>query len=72
LLTPTTEGGGGAGEGFDVKKGGDAHVFQVGFSSVGKSMLLNKLRGSFTEVCSCCLIRLLALSWTTVLASVLI
>ncbi|XP_071684528.1 uncharacterized protein [Lolium perenne] len=28
LLTPTTEGGCGAGEGFDVKKGGDTHVFQ--------------------------------------------
>ena len=42
LLTPTTKDGGGAGEGFDVTKGGEARVVLVGFPSAGKSTLLNK------------------------------
>ncbi|KAJ0444106.1 putative GTP binding domain, P-loop containing nucleoside triphosphate hydrolase [Helianthus annuus] len=50
LLTPTSKGGGGAGEGFDVTKSGDARVGLVGFPSVGKSTLLHKLTGTFSEV----------------------
>ncbi|KAJ0474078.1 putative GTP binding domain, P-loop containing nucleoside triphosphate hydrolase [Helianthus annuus] len=46
------KGGGGAGEGFDVTKSGDARVGLVGFPSVGKSTLLHKLTGTFSEVTS--------------------
>lgn len=50
LLTPTGKGGGGAGEGFDVTKSGDARIGLIGFPSVGKSTLLTKLTGTFSEV----------------------
>ena len=40
---------GGGGEGFDVQKTGDARVGLIGFPSVGKSTLLTKLTGQFSE-----------------------
>ena len=41
--------GGPGGEGFDVSKSGDARVGLIGFPSVGKSTLLTKLTGTFSE-----------------------
>jgi len=46
----TKSSGGGAGEGFDVAKTGDARVGFVGFPSVGKSTLLTNLAGVYSEV----------------------
>jgi hypothetical protein len=37
-------------EGFDVSKTGDARIGLIGFPSVGKSTLLTKLTGTFSEV----------------------
>eukprot|EP00340_Litonotus_pictus_P011630 CAMPEP_0170538704 /NCGR_PEP_ID=MMETSP0209-20121228/103469_1 /TAXON_ID=665100 ORGANISM="Litonotus pictus, Strain P1" /NCGR_SAMPLE_ID=MMETSP0209 /ASSEMBLY_ACC=CAM_ASM_000301 /LENGTH=369 /DNA_ID=CAMNT_0010840461 /DNA_START=33 /DNA_END=1142 /DNA_ORIENTATION=+ len=39
----------GGGEGFDVSKSGDARVGLIGFPSVGKSTLLNKITDTFSE-----------------------
>merc|ERR1712156_273989 len=49
LIEPAGGKGGGAGEGFDVKASGDARVGLIGFPSVGKSTLLTKLTGQFSE-----------------------
>jgi len=50
LLTPTGKGGGGGEAGFEVTKAGDARVGLIGFPSVGKSTLLTKLTGTYSEV----------------------
>lgn len=51
LISPSGGGGGTMkpGEGFDVTKSGDARVGMIGFPSVGKSTLLTKLTGTFSE-----------------------
>lgn len=49
VLDASTKGGGGGGEGFDVSKTGDARVGLIGFPSVGKSTLLTKLTGAYSE-----------------------
>jgi small GTP-binding protein len=50
LLTPKGGGGGSDGVGFDVAKTGVARIGFVGFPSVGKSTLMSKLTGTFSEV----------------------
>lgn len=53
LIQDSTKGsGGGGGQGFDVQKTGDAQVGLIGFPSVGKSTLLTRLTGTFSEAAS--------------------
>jgi uncharacterized protein len=49
LLVEQQGGGGGAGEGFDVARLGDARVALIGFPSVGKSTLLGALTTTESE-----------------------
>eukprot|EP00356_Strombidium_inclinatum_P014594 CAMPEP_0170492810 /NCGR_PEP_ID=MMETSP0208-20121228/12901_1 /TAXON_ID=197538 /ORGANISM="Strombidium inclinatum, Strain S3" /LENGTH=338 /DNA_ID=CAMNT_0010768625 /DNA_START=74 /DNA_END=1090 /DNA_ORIENTATION=- len=46
------KGSGGGQDGFDVKASGDARVGLIGFPSVGKSTLLTRLTGTFSEAAS--------------------
>lgn len=50
LVESTMSKSSGTGEGFDVMKSGDSRVGLIGFPSVGKSTLLNKLTDTFSEV----------------------
>jgi small GTP-binding protein len=50
MFVPSKGAGGGAGEGFEVSKSGDARVGMIGFPSVGKSTLLSNLTGTESEV----------------------
>ena len=52
LLEDPGGGGGGAGTGFEVSRYGHGRVALIGFPSVGKSTLLQKLTGTFSEVCA--------------------
>ena len=52
LLEPAKGGGGGPGDGFDVRATGDARVGFVGFPSVGKSTLLTSLTDVYSEAAS--------------------
>mmetsp|Transcript_33195 Transcript_33195/g.93042 ORF Transcript_33195/g.93042 Transcript_33195/m.93042 type:complete len:368 (+) Transcript_33195:354-1457(+) len=49
IAPPKSGGGGGGGDGFEVRKTGDARIGLVGFPSVGKSTLLTKVTGTFSE-----------------------
>lgn len=49
LANDASGGSGGGGQGYYVKKTGDASVILIGFPSVGKSTLMGRLTGTFSE-----------------------
>jgi len=49
MIEPAGGKSGGGEGGFDVKSAGDARVGLIGFPSVGKSTLMTKLTGTFSE-----------------------
>jgi len=49
LLPPAGSDGGGGGGGFSVAKSGDGRVALIGFPSVGKSSLLNRVTDTHSE-----------------------
>nr|XP_027200432.1 GTP-binding protein 128up-like [Dermatophagoides pteronyssinus] len=49
LIEGASKSSGGTGEGFDVMKTGDSRIGFIGFPSVGKSTLLTKLTGQYSE-----------------------
>lgn len=49
LLEPAAGGSGGAGQGFEIAKAGDARVSLIGFPSVGKSSFLLKVTNTKSE-----------------------
>lgn len=49
LLEPPPGSSSSAGQGFEVSKTGDARAVLIGFPSVGKSTLLSKLTGTYSE-----------------------
>jgi small GTP-binding protein len=50
IIDQSAKASGGGGIGFDVSKSGDARVGLIGFPSVGKSTLLTKLTGVYSEI----------------------